>query len=186
VLLSSHKEAPVKNVFATLVIGMSVSAPAFAIDLDGAKGFEPEKFLGTWYQIESTNPIFQRNCKCAKAEYSAIDSKTIKVVNTCYEFDGGVSTATGKAVIGDPAKPSRLSVSFSPITFGGVNYVVTEFGDNFEYAVVVTPGNAPIWILSREKELSSSQLAGIHLRLVQAGVKINNLKDTSPLQCEGL
>ncbi|MFZ9520836.1 MAG: lipocalin family protein [Silvanigrellaceae bacterium] len=175
-----------KKSLATLAIGIAVSAPAFAVDLDGAKGFEPEKFLGTWYQIQSTNPVFQRNCKCAKAEYSTIDAKTIKVVNTCYEFDGGVSNATGKAVIGDPAKPSRLSVSFSPISFGGVNYVVTEFGENYEYAVIVTPGNAPIWILSREKELSPSVLAGIHLRLVQAGVKINNLKDTSPLLCESL
>lgn len=155
----------------------------FAVNLDGVAHFEPQKYLGTWYQLQSTNPFFQRGCKCAKAEYSFIDDRTIRVVNSCYESDGEVSTVTGKAVIKNPEFPSRLSVSFSPFSFGNVNYVVTEVGENYEYAVIVSPGNAPVWILSREKTIPESTLSGIRLRLVNAGVRISDLKDTSPLQC---
>jgi lipocalin len=75
-------------------------------------------------------------------------------------------------------------VSFSPISFGAVNYVVTEVGENYEYAVIVSPGNSPIWILSREKALAESTLNGIRLRLVQAGVRITDLKTTNPLECD--
>lgn len=162
------------------------SSMAYAVNLNGVEGFEPNRYLGTWYQIQSTNPFFQRGCKCAKAEYALLDERTIQVVNTCIGEDGQRSSVTGKAVIKDPETPSRLSVSFSPISFGRINYVVTELGDNYEYAVIVSPGNAPIWILAREKELSPSTLAGIKLRLIEAGVRTANLKDTSPLNCPEL
>lgn len=162
------------------------SGNALAINLDGAKGFEPEKYLGTWYQIQSTNPFFQRGCKCAKAEYSVIDEQTIRVENTCVNDQGEFSSIEGRAVITDTANPSRLSVSFSPISFGRTNYVVTEYGENYDYAVIVSPGNAPIWILSREKQLPPSTLAGIRIRLIEAGVRVGGLKDTSPLNCPEL
>lgn len=156
---------------------------AYAVELDGVQNLEPEKFVGTWYQIQSTNPFFQRGCKCAKAEYEQLNSKTIQVVNTCVNAQDNVSTITGKAIIKDENKPSRLAVSFGPISFGRVNYVVTELGGNYEYAVIVSPGNSPIWILAREKELPEDVLAGIRLRLTQAGVRIADLKNTSPTQC---
>lgn len=174
-----------KKMFNVLFAASSLflSQLAFAVNLDGVKDLEPEKFLGTWYQIQSTNPFFQRGCLCAKADYDLIDPKTIEVVNTCVSSTGRVSTVTGKALIKDPENPSRLAVSFSPIQLGRVNYVVTELGENYEYAVIVSPGNAPIWILAREKQLPQNVIAGIHLRLVQAGVRIADLKDTDPNQC---
>jgi apolipoprotein D and lipocalin family protein len=165
------------------LLGVLCSATGFAVDLNGVRGFEPERYLGTWYQIQSTIPFFQRSCRCAKADYTFLDERTLGVVNSCYKEDGNISTAKGKAVIQNPSVPSRLVVSFSPISFGGVNYVVTEVGENYDYAVIVSPGNSPIWILSRDKTLSESTLAGIRLRLVQAGVRINDLKDTDPNRC---
>jgi len=167
-----------------LAASLAFPTAAFAVDLSGAPGFQPEKYLGTWYQIESTNPFFQRACKCAKAEYDAIDARSIKVTNTCVKDNGSISTIEGKALILDESKPAQLQVKFFPISLGGVNYVVTEVGPNYEYAVVVSPGNSPIWILSRSKELPESVIAGIHLRLVQAGVRIGDLKSTDPMQCE--
>ncbi|MBM3381970.1 MAG: hypothetical protein FJY29_05960 [Betaproteobacteria bacterium] len=156
---------------------------AYAVNLDGVHNLEPSRFVGAWYQIQSTNPFFQRGCKCAKAEYEQLDAKTIKVVNTCLDERDRVSTVVGKATIKDPSKPSRLAVAFGPISFGRVNYVVTELGEEYEYAVIVSPGNSPIWILAREKELPEDVLAGIRLRLTQAGVRVADLKNTDPTQC---
>ena len=104
---------------------VSFSSAAYAVNLDGAENFEPERYLGTWYQIQSTNPFFQRGCNCAKAEYSLIDEQTVRVENTCVNDLGQLSSIKGRAVIQDLNTPSRLSVSFSPISFGRVNYVVT-------------------------------------------------------------
>jgi apolipoprotein D and lipocalin family protein len=166
-----------------LMSALFCAQSAYAVNLDGVLNLEPEKFVGTWYQIQSTNPFFQRGCKCAKAEYEQLDSKTIQVTNTCVNEQGNISDIVGKAKIKDPSRPSRLAVSFGPISFGRVNYVVTELGENYEYAVIVSPGNSPIWILAREKEIPQDVLAGIRLRLTQAGVRVADLKDTDPTQC---
>lgn len=164
------------------VLGLSSSA--FAVDLNGVKNFQPEQYLGTWYQIQSTNPSFQRGCKCAKAEYSQLDERTIGIVNTCINEKNEIRTIEGKATIKNPENPSRLAVKFSFFMPNFVNYVVTEVGENYEYSVVVSPGNSPIWILSRTKTLPPEVLSGIRLRLIQAGVRIANLKDTDPNQCQ--
>lgn len=161
----------------------ALSSSALAVDLDGIKDFQPENYLGTWYQIQSTNPFFQRDCKCAKAEYSKIDDKTIAVLNTCVTSNGDIRTAKGKATIKDVDHPSRLAVRLSFFTPNTVNYVVTEVGEDYEYSVVVSPGNSPVWILSRSKTLPPSVLSGIRLRLIEAGVRIGDLKDTDPNQC---
>lgn len=163
-----------------------VSSLGYSVDLDGVKGFEPDRYLGTWYQVQSTDPIFQRGCKCTRAQYSAAPSDSISVLNTCFLPDGTSRDVKGTATISNPDKPSQLTVRFSRFTPNFVNYVVTEVGPNYEYSVVVSPGNSPIWILSREKTLDPSVIAGIRLRLVQAGVKVGNLKDFNTNDCPGL
>jgi lipocalin len=170
--------------FFAALLAIGASSNAFAVNLDGIKNFQPNQYLGTWYQIQSTNPFFQRDCKCAKADYARIDDTTLSVINTCVKANGEIRTAKGTAKITNPAKPAQLAVRLSPFAFGGPNYIVTEVGTDYEYSVVVSPGNAPIWILSRTKTLPSSVLSGIHLRLIEAGVRIADLKDTDPNQCQ--
>ncbi len=163
-----------------------VSSVGYSVDLEGVKGFEPDRYLGTWYQVQSTNPFFQRGCKCTKAQYTASDDNKIDVLNTCYLPNGAIRDVMGTAKISNPDVPSQLTVKFSRFSPDFVNYVVVEVGQNYEYSVVVSPGNSPIWILSREKTLDPSIIAGIRLRLVQAGVKIGNLKDFNSNDCPGL
>lgn len=168
------------------LLGLLISNSALAVDLSGVKNFQVENYLGTWYQIESTNPFFQRGCLCAKAEYTRKSISEINVVNTCVNERGSARLASGTASILDPNKPSRLAVKLSLFTPRVTNYVVTEVGQDYEYAVIVSPNQTAIWILSRTKELSPSTLAGIHLRLIKAGVKIGTLKDTDPNRCPDL
>ena len=163
-----------------------VSSLGYSLDLNGVKGFEPERYLGTWYQVQSTDPFFQRGCKCTRAEYSTGENNEINVLNTCFKEDGSSRSASGTAMIPDSSEPSRLTVKFSRFQPNIVNYVVAEVGPNYEYSVVVSPGNSPIWILSREKTLDPAIIAGIRLRLVHAGVKIGNLKDFNTNTCPGL
>lgn len=173
------------NLFQAL-LGFLFATSAMAVDLNGVQNFNVDSYLGTWYQIESTNPFFQRGCLCAKAEYSMKSASEINVVNTCVNNRGSARVASGTAAILDPSKPSRLAVKLSFFTPRLTNYIVTEVGPNYDYAVIVSPNQTAIWILSRTKELDPSTLAGIHLRLVRAGVKIGNLKDTDPNRCKDL
>ena len=163
---------------------LMVSAQGFSIELEGAKNFVPAKYLGTWYQIQSTNPIFQRDCKCVKAEYGQLSETTLSVLNSCYKQDGTVKTARGTARISDLARPSRLEVKIGPISLGGVNYVVTEVGEDYDYSVVVSPpSNSPIWILSREKVMDPALISRIRKGLIEAGVRVSNLKPVNLNEC---
>lgn len=170
-----------KRIVAALISMFSFQG--YSVDLEGVKDFAPERYLGTWYEIQSTRPIFQRDCKCVKAEYSKIDETTLKVLNSCYQEDGTIRTATGTARIKDLERPSRLEVKIGPISIGGVNYVVTEIGENYEYSVVVSPGNSPVWILSRDRVMDPELVSNLRKRLVEAGVKVGNLKEIDSSQC---
>jgi apolipoprotein D and lipocalin family protein len=170
-----------KRIVAALML--MFSSQGYSVDLEGVKDFAPERYLGTWYEIQSTKPIFQRDCKCVKAEYSKIDETTLKVLNSCYQEDGTVRTATGTARIKDLERPSRLEVKFGPISIGGVNYVVTEIGEDYDYSVVVSPGNSPVWILSRDKVMDPALVSRLRKGLVEAGVKVGHLKEIDSTQC---
>jgi len=166
--------------------GLWISSLASSMDLQGISDFQIDRYLGTWYQIESTNPFFQRGCLCAKAEYSSLEESKIKVLNTCVNERGENRLAQGTASILDSSRSSRLAVKLSFFTPRITNYVVVEVGSNYEYSVIVSPNQAAIWILSRTKDLPQSVLAGIHLRLIKAGVRIGNLKNTDPNQCPSI
>ena len=90
----------------------------------------------------------------------------------------------GTARIIDLARPSRLKVKIGPISLGGANYVVTEVGEDYDYAVVVSPPlNSPIWILSREKVMDPALISRIRKGLIEAGVRVANLKPVNLNEC---
>jgi len=79
--------------------------------------FEPERYLGTWYEVARYPVVFERGCVGVTAEYQKIDDDTISVFNTCRDLDGNVaSEILGSA---DIVGPGRLKVSFPFLDFNG-------------------------------------------------------------------
>lgn len=118
--------------------------------------FEPEKYLGTWYEIARFPVPFEAGCAGVTAEYGALPDGRISVLNTCRTLDGAVrTTIAGTAeVVG----PGRLEVSFPSVPFGAADYWVLWTDDGYRTAVVGAPNGRSGWILNREPTIPEDRL----------------------------
>lgn len=141
------------------------------------------RYAGLWYEVASTKPVFQRDCVCVTAEYTALPDGNIEVRNTCRKNE---PTAPLEEVIG-VAKPTRTPAKFN-VSFGGFslpfsNYWVVDLAEDYSFAVVSTPIKRPIWILSRTPSLDPSTLHDILGRLKEQGFPTSALRPTLQETC---
>jgi apolipoprotein D and lipocalin family protein len=142
-----------------------------------------QRYLGTWYEVASTKPFFQRNCVCVTAKYSKRDDGKVDVVNSCRKrtVTGPLQTVEGVAT---PSRdPAKFSVSFGRFSFPITNYWVVDLADDYSYAVVSTPFRRPIWILSRTPEMAPATLESILARLKDAGFPTRAITQTAQEGC---
>ena len=118
--------------------------------------FEPERYLGTWYEVARYPVPFEAGCVGVTAEYGAIDAATISVKNTCRNPDGSVkSVIEGTAEI---VGPGRLAVSFPSVPFGAADYWVLWTDESYRTAVVGAPNGRSGWILNRDPVIPEDRL----------------------------
>lgn len=118
--------------------------------------FEPEKYLGTWYEIARFPVPFEAGCAGVTAEYGALPDGRISVLNICRTLDGSVrSTIEGSAeVVG----AGRLAVTFPSVPFGAADYWVLWTDDAYRTAVVGAPDGRSGWILNRGPVIPEDRL----------------------------
>ena len=118
--------------------------------------FEPEKYLGTWYEIARFPVPFQAGCSGVTAEYGALPDGRISVFNTCRTPDGAVrSKISGSAEI---VGPGRLAVTFPSVPFGAADYWILWTDDGYRTAVVGAPNGRSGWILNRDPQIPEDRL----------------------------
>ncbi len=137
--------------------------------------FEPEKYLGTWYEIARFPVPFERGCAGVTAEYGQGDAGQITVLNTCRNLDGTVkSTINGFAeVVG----PGRLAVTFPALPFGASDYWVLWTDDAYRTAVVGAPDGRSGWILNRAPTIPQDRLKAAREVLDFNGYDLTRLVD---------
>ena len=134
------------------------------IDNTSTFNFELNKYLGLWYEQAHLPTFFQKGCDSSTAQYSLNENGTVKVLNTCYKLDGSSNDIVGKAKVDLNDTSGRgLIVSFNIITdiinfFKGVNYYIYYIDESYNYAIVGTPKKDMLWILTRDKSISSEKL----------------------------
>ncbi|AWT49352.1 lipocalin [Psychrobacter sp. YP14] len=124
------------------------------------------KYAGQWYEIARLPMYFQRNCASdVTATYNLNQTdagkiESVDVINQCKKADGSMMSATG---IAKPANESgsQLKVTFLPswlrwLPVGKANYWVLALDEDYKSALVGTPDNKYLWILSRTPTLSQS------------------------------
>jgi apolipoprotein D and lipocalin family protein len=118
--------------------------------------FEPQKYLGDWYEVARFPVPFERGCAGVTAEYGQDPDGRLTVLNTCRNLDGTTkSTIRGFAeVVG----PGRLKVSFPTLPFGASDYWVLWTDDAYRTAVVGAPDGRSGWILNREPTIPADRL----------------------------
>lgn len=143
-------------------------------EIPAVKDFDLERYLGSWYEIARLPHRFERGMDFVRAEYT-LDGDAVKVVNSGIR-DGEPRRIVGRAEFKDPKakRVGELRVSFFRPFYG--DYRIIELDPEYRVAVVTGATKDYLWILSREPEMPSSQLAEILDRLEKLGFATDKLE----------
>ena len=118
--------------------------------------FEPNRYLGLWYEVARFPVFFENGCVGVTAEYGLRDDGLLSVLNICRNADGTErSRIAGTAEI---VGPGRLKVSFPSVPFGAADYWVLWTDADYETAVVGAPNGRAGWILNRTPDIRADRL----------------------------
>ena len=125
-------------------------------DVKPVKNFEPDRYLGTWYEIARLDHRFERGMSHVTAEYSLREDGGIRVTNRGYYTESGEwKEAEGKAYPVGSRDEGHLKVSFFGPFYG--SYAIFELEQtDYQYAFVA--GNSPdyLWLLARSPSVSEN------------------------------
>lgn len=141
-----------------LVLGVLAIGLAGCVKLpdnvEPVTGFEPSRYLGTWYEIARLDHSFEEGLSKVTAEYSLREDGGIKVLNKGYsEGKGEWQEAEGKAYFVEDEHTGYLKVSF----FGPFYGAYGIFGldkDSYQYSWVSGPNTDYLWLLAREPKVA--------------------------------
>ncbi len=126
--------------------------------VEAVKGFELERYLGTWYEIARLDHRFERGLSRVNATYSMREDGSVRVINRGYSEDKGQwSEAEGVAkFVADPGT-AHLKVSFFGPFYGA--YVVFDLDkEAYSHALVCGSNREYFWILSRSPQMERETL----------------------------
>jgi apolipoprotein D and lipocalin family protein len=126
--------------------------------LDPVKGFDVDRYLGTWYEIGRLDHSFERGLSNVTADYSVRPDGGIDVLNRGYDRKKGAwKEAEGKAYFLGEKDVGRLKVSFFGPFYGGYNVIALD-RENYSWSVVCGPDMKYFWILARQPRIDPVKL----------------------------
>jgi apolipoprotein D and lipocalin family protein len=138
------------------------------------RGFQLERYLGTWYEIARLDHSFERGLVDVTATYQTRSDGGIDVINKGY--DPGKHAwreAKGRAYFLGTPDTASLKVSFFGPFYGG--YHVMALDQDYRWAMVAGPSHEYFWILARSPNLSYDVLKNLLQTAKQAGFDLNGL-----------
>ncbi len=163
----------------TGLLGLTGCGTANYAPLATVDSVDINRYLGKWYEIAHLPNSFQKGCFASTAEYSLIDSETIRVVNSCNKdsLNGEIDQANGKAFVVENSGNSKLRVQFF-WPFRGDYWIIDLDKDNYSYAVVGTPSRKYLWILYRKPDMEQSLYNTLIERCREKGFDVSKLEIT--------
>ncbi|MEM9785554.1 MAG: lipocalin family protein [Pseudomonadota bacterium] len=137
--------------------------------------FEPDRYLGLWYEVARYPVPFEAGCVGVTAEYGARDDGLISVLNICRNADG-----TEKSRISGTAEivgPGRLKVRFPSVPFVAADYWVLWTDEDYQTAVVGAPNGRSGWILNRTPSIPPDWLQAAKDILAFNGYDLSRLQE---------
>lgn len=119
--------------------------------------FDPQQYIGTWYEIARLDNRFEKGLEQITANYSIEVDGTLKVINRGFNpVTAKWSEAVGKAKFveapnADGSRTGRLKVSFFGPFYG--EYNILEIDKPYYNYALVSSGRDYLWILSRTPQL---------------------------------
>jgi apolipoprotein D and lipocalin family protein len=165
-----------------LLVGLVGALPAQPpSDLPTIQGFEPGRYLGTWYEIAKFPNRFQKQCVAnTKAVYTALPAGTLQVDNSCELANGQRAQAIGEARFTDMAR-GKLQVRFAPAWLGWLplvwgRYWIIDLDQNYSSVLVGEPDREYLWILSRTPAMDSQRYQALIERAALLGFDTSRLE----------
>jgi apolipoprotein D and lipocalin family protein len=147
-----------------------------AVPITAQRDFQPERYLGRWYEIARFPVIFEQGCTATTADYGPIDAETVSVLNTCRKGapDGPADAIAGTARI---VAPGELKVKFASVPFVAADYWVLWVDEDYQTAVVGVPSGRAGWILARTPAIDPARRAAAEAVLARNGYDPARLYD---------
>ncbi len=117
--------------------------------------FNPEKYLGTWYEIARMPHDFEKNMTHVKAHYQDLGNGKIKVLNSGLR-NGKKTSIQGVAVSKGKKNLGELKVSFFRPFYG--DYKIIWLEKDYSVAIVTSSNTHYLWILARQKTIPKETL----------------------------
>jgi apolipoprotein D and lipocalin family protein len=138
------------------------AAPKGLGPLETVAELDPQRYMGRWYEIARFQQSFERDLVGVTAEYALKKDGTVSVLNSGFKgsLEGKYKAAKGVARIPDPARPSRLKVSFF-WPFAGDYLVFGLDGKDYSWALVGDDSRKYLWFLSRSPSIAPELLASM-------------------------
>lgn len=135
----------------TFVLGGCVKLPE---NVQPVTGFEPDRYLGTWYEIARLDHSFEEGLSKVTAEYRLRDDGGIRVINRGFSAEKNEwQEAEGKAYFVEDKDTGYLKVSFFGPFYGA--YGIFELDkEDYSYSWVSGPDTGYLWLLARTPEVS--------------------------------
>lgn len=142
--------------------------------IEPVKGFQAERYLGTWYEIARLDHSFERGMQQVTAEYSMREDNGIKVINRGFkDAQQEWAEAEGKAYFVEDEHTGYLKVSFFGPFYG--SYIIFDLGENYEYSLVTSANKSYLWLLSRTPTLDQDQQQRLLQRISKLGFATDQL-----------
>ncbi|MGL6039632.1 MAG: lipocalin family protein [Deefgea sp.] len=159
------------------IIALLASQSLMATDLPPVQSVpqvDLARYVGTWHEVARFPMYFQNQCVGdVTANYSKMDNGKIKVINRCRTQDGEFTEAEGSASVVDNTNNSQLKVSFFwPFRS---DYWIIGLDPEYRWAVVGNPDRKYLWILSRTKTMTPSDLAAAKASAMAQGFDLTKL-----------
>ena len=152
--LQGRRGAWRRSVLFALVAATLAAACTGAPDGVTPVRFDPDRYLGTWYEIARLDHRFQRGDVAATAIYALNADGSIAVTNRGWRPDGTERSVTGRARFLGPRDVASLAVTFRWPFEGG--YHVIRLDPDYQIALVSGPTRDYLWLLARTPTLPES------------------------------
>ena len=119
------------------------------------KDFNPERYMGKWYEIARFDFKEEKNLINTSAEYKLNRDGTIEVINRGYDtLKRKWRTTEGKARFRKGRHNGALKVSFFGPVYSGYNII--DIDEDYQHALVVGKNLDYMWLLSRNTSIPDS------------------------------
>ena len=138
---------------AALTLAAGCSTARSTKDIPVVRNFEAARYMGVWHEIARLPKWFERGLDNVTATYSP-EGDTFKIVNRGFRNgEEVVSTAVGK--LAGATDEGAFRVSFFRPFYG--DYRIIYLSPDYDLALVTGGDRSSLWILAREKTLTSEQ-----------------------------